>query len=154
MIAMPVAPKAFAVSALALYVLAIGMSKSNTGVSVLALVGAAGCLLLSMSPEDRTNKYRRREMALMLAAFFIPGIGVVAFGYQDGADQRHFRAYLDAHQCRYVGDEVTGMAGGRCDNHGNCDEAHEVSESFYACGATGNRISLKQFSAGNYGSAD
>lgn len=154
MIALPVAPKAYAVLAFALYALGIGVSRSHTVVSVLALAGAAGCMLLSMSPEDRSNKYRRKEMALMMAAFFIPGIGIVVCGYQEGADQRHFRAYLDAHDCKYAGDEVTGTAGGRCDNQGNCGESQEVSESFYACGATGNRITFKQFSSGDYGSAD
>lgn len=141
-------------ASLAVYLVGMYQSRKQAVSGLVAYAVSALLLFLTMTPEERKSKHQRNQMWLMAAVFYIPALFMLITAYQGKSEERRFRAYLSAHDCTYSDTAVTGLTGSGCDRAGNCEERQEVHEDFYACGATGNRITFKQFSGGDYGTSE
>ena len=133
------------------YALSWIVALANPAIGAVAFVLTGAVFWAGIARSAVSAGTSKPQMIFVMAVLIGPALGACWTSYNNKAESRNFRAYLDQHRCKYQGEIVVGFSKGGCDRAGNCEDPAEIEESEYFCASTNRRITFSQFREGSYG---
>lgn len=111
--------------------------------AVTAVLMFAGTRLEARRSASPRGTYQ--QMTVAAVALLVPFAYLFVSQYFELQQRERFRSYLEAHNCKFAGFEVTDFSRGGCDRFSNCEEGVEIEEATYQCGIEENLVTFSTF---------